>query len=222
MKRVLQGFLCLSAVVLGGCDDASASPPGVPAGGVLGVVNVPQTLPTYRLESGAEAAQLAYAAGSRGYLVGFTWRDLEPTPGTFALDALTQEVAYAKALGFTVLLNLQVINTSACETPDDLETFAFDEAPVQARFRVLLDALAQTLGQDVTYLAIGNEVDGYLEVSGTWETYTRFYADSVKNVSGADGRDNRECRGALGRCAFQSKSAGCRGRRRHLYLLSRR
>ena len=180
MKRMLQGLLCISTLVLGGC--VGASPPGASGEGVLGVVNVPQTLPTYRPESGAEAAQLAYAAGSRGYLVGFTWRDLEPTPGTFALDALVQEVAYAKALGFTVLLNLQVINTSARETPDDLENFAFDEAPVQTRFRPLLDALAQTLESNVTYLAIGNEVDGYLGASGTWEPYTRFYADAVTYV----------------------------------------
>ena len=179
MKGVLQELFCLSALILGGCDGAAAS--GGLAEGVLGVVNVPQTKPTYRLESGAEAARLAYEAGSRGYLVGFTWRDLEPSPGTFALDALEQEVAYAKALGFTVLLNLQVVNTSARETPDDLQTLAFDEAPVQARFRALLDALAGTL-EDVTYLAVGNEVDGYLGASGTWETYTRFYADAVTYV----------------------------------------
>lgn len=82
----------------------------------------------------------------------------------------------------TLLLGLQVLNTTAKEAPADLQAVAFDSPAMTARFRALLDAVVPVLNGHVKYLSIGNEVDVYLSRTGEWEAYRRFYEDAATYV----------------------------------------
>jgi hypothetical protein len=50
---------------------------------------------------------------------------------------------------------------------------------MRQRFHVLIDALAAALPGKITYLSIGNEVDGYLQSTGQWTAYRAFYEDAL-------------------------------------------
>src|SRR5262249_49248860 len=84
--------------------------------------------------------------------------------------------------GFEVLLNIQIINTVARETPSDLDGQTFDSAVLRDRFHALIDAIAPRLNPHFRYLAIGNEVDVYLATKGQWKAYQTFYEEAVDYV----------------------------------------
>jgi len=130
-----------------------------------------------------QAVDLAQGAGAGGLYLAWSWGDLEPSPGRFDLDDLTQTVDYlGEKRGLSMLLTLHVINTSAKETPADLRSEPFDSPRMKRRFHALLDALLPHLNRHVLYLSVGNEVDEYLSRSHGWAAYQDFYEDAVAYV----------------------------------------
>jgi hypothetical protein len=126
---------------------------------------------------------LASSAGVRGDLVTKPWSGLESNENTFTLGELRGNIAFAASRGRTVLLGLQLINTTAKEVPADLAATAFDAPAMRARFRALIDSLAPQIRSSVTYLSIGNEVDVYLAAHPDKLTaYEHFYDDAVAYV----------------------------------------
>ncbi|MBM3225923.1 MAG: hypothetical protein FJZ47_19300 [Candidatus Tectomicrobia bacterium] len=113
----------------------------------------------------------------------YTWSALEPTPQRYALDQIREAIAFFTARRINIYLGIQLINTVKRETPSDLLTVPFDAAQIRARFRALLDRLQPLLTANVKYLAIGNEVDVYLEAHpAEWATYQIFYEDGLAYV----------------------------------------
>lgn len=127
---------------------------------------------------------LAYRAGARGGYVSYLWSDLEPRPGAFDLTSLRNDLDYmARVRGLAIEVNLQILNTTDKETPPDLSATPFDDPTMLSRFQALFDAIRPTLDSHVRYLAIGNEVDVYLETHpDEWPAYRSFYQRAADYV----------------------------------------
>jgi hypothetical protein len=128
---------------------------------------------------------LALRAGIHGYLVADKWSDLEPKAGRYSLGDVRDMADLGGKLHLKLLLGLEVINTTAKETPRDLQHAAFDSPAMIDRFQRLVDAIRPYLNRNVKYLSIGNEVDVYLSAHPSeWSAYTRFYRAAAARVHG--------------------------------------
>jgi len=109
-------------------------------------------------------------------LVGGSWPEIETAPGKFNYPRL--KLANSVYKDAKIMLELNPIETYIRTVPSDLETVAFDDPVMIARFKKLLDVVFSQLGDlEITALWIGNEVTGYLDTSGQWEAYQTFYKD---------------------------------------------
>lgn len=124
---------------------------------------------------------LATRVGVHGTFVSYTWSSLEQASGGYTLDDLRGGLVYlGGTLRLKLLLGIQVLNTTAKETPGSLQGAAFDSPAMMLRFRRLLAAIRPYLNRNVEYLSIGNEVDVYLAAHpAEWDAYTRFYRFAV-------------------------------------------
>jgi hypothetical protein len=159
--------------------DAAAPPKRVMSISVSPRLSPPPTASDF-----LDAWLLADGAGARGAFVSKTWRDLEPTAGTFSLDSLASDVDFAgNQRGHAILVGVQVLNTTAKATPSDLAMTSFDAPEMKSRFHALVDALLPKLNSHVKWLSIGNEVDVYLGAHpGEWATYESFLRDAFAYV----------------------------------------
>lgn len=169
------GTLLLIAVAACGSD---SSAPGA-RGHVLSISTTPRQLPPPTQSDFVAAFDLVYGAGARGQLITATWKELEPTPGAIDVSPLVGQLDYGGDREPTIYVGIQVINTVAKEVPLDLADSAFDAATMRARFHALIDAVAAALPARITYLSIGNEVDGYLQSTNQWSSYRAFYEDAL-------------------------------------------
>ena len=158
---------------------ASALAVGATPGGVVAVaVNPPAHSPNSH-----RGIDIALAAGARGTFHSVTWSRLEPSRGHYNHAAMSEISYLSGARGFQVLLGLQVVNTTARETPRDLAALDFDAPAVRERFHALVDELAPYLNRNVRYISVGNEVDMYLaRRPAEWASYQAFYADAAAKI----------------------------------------
>jgi hypothetical protein len=161
---------------LGACGSETSAPTRPPR--TLAISASPRQIPPPAANDFIAAFDLAYGAGARGQLIAATWKELEPTAGVLDVSPLVSQLDYAGRMP-SIYVGIQVINTVAKEVPADLADSAFDTPVMRARFHVLLDAVAAALPGKVTYLSIGNEVDGYLQSTNQWTQYRSFYEDAL-------------------------------------------
>ncbi len=127
-----------------------------------------------------DTVQTSVEAGVNGELIAKRWSELEPAGGDFQLDELAGDITYRRTTyQQTFLVGIQVLNTTAKETPADLLDVPFDDPRMLERFKALIDALLPYFEEDVRWLSIGNEVDVYLETHDQWESYQIFYEAAV-------------------------------------------
>lgn len=171
--------LALAALAAAGCSD-KAGPEAAPPPRVLAISASPRTTPPPTAADFIAAVDSVAAAGARGHHIFFTWRSLEPSPGNFDFAELDFTMAYLGVQrGFLLALNIAVLNTTAKETPADLDTVAFDDPRIRDRFHALVDGIAGRLNDRVIYFTIGNEVDAYLAATGEWSAYRTFYEEAA-------------------------------------------
>jgi hypothetical protein len=152
-------------------------------GQVLGMAMNPRMIPTPELSDYLNGFVLAHNAGVNGNAYTETWSAFEPAAGAFALDQYVTDMnGYLRFYPDTVLLGIQVLNTTDKETPPDLLDVPFDDPRMLERFKALIDAMLPQLNQRVLYLSIGNEVDVYLSTHDEWDAYTVFYDGAVEYV----------------------------------------
>lgn len=163
-------------------QDARAGPQSTAR--VLSISSNPRARQSADAQAFFEAIELAYRAGARGDFTSWTWKVLEPKAGRFNLAELKDGLGYlGNTRGSDLLLGLQVINTTAKETPSDLGNVPFDAPAMKKRFRALLDALRPHLNRHVKYISVGNEVDVYLSAHPQqWAAYKAFYNDAVSAI----------------------------------------
>lgn len=165
---------------LSACGSDSSRP--TPSARTLSISTSPRQIPPPSTADFVAAFDLASSAGARGALITSTWKDLEPIAGALDVSSFVDQIEYAKSRMPATFVGIQLINTVAKEVPADLADTAFDAAAMRTRFRALIDALATALPGKITYLSIGNEVDGYLEATGQWAQYRSFYEDALDYV----------------------------------------
>lgn len=165
-----------------GCAHSSVS--GVINNGQLLAMAInPRPVPPPMPQDLINAANLAFNAGVRGTVANDTWADLEPAPGMYALQNIQGQIGFFGRAGFEVFAGIQMINTVAKTTPADLQSVAWDDPKMKARFHGLLDALRPSLASGVKYLSIGNEVDVYLAAHpNEWGPFQSFYEDALAYV----------------------------------------
>ncbi len=181
-KPQLAARAAMLAAVLGGmgCGASQKSPEPAAQNRVLALSINPRPIPSPATSDIIAAVDLAVSAGVRGTAVTYRWSDLEPSAGRLDVHDLASGVEYfGNGRKLTLLLGIQVLNTTAKETPADLQDVAFDSPTMTARFHALLDAVVPVLNSHVAYLSIGNEVDVYLSRTGEWDAYRRFYEDAA-------------------------------------------
>lgn len=150
---------------------------------ILSISTVPRLEPPPTMQDFFDAFELAHDAGVNGDVITYQWRELEPSEGVFQLEDFENHVNFIDTTyGYTVMLGIQVLNTTDKETPADLMDVPFDDGQMLARFQALFDALLPHLNENVRYLSIGNEVDVYLEAQQEWEAYQVFYERAVTYV----------------------------------------
>ncbi|MBA2686070.1 MAG: hypothetical protein H0U66_16415 [Gemmatimonadaceae bacterium] len=171
----LAGFLLLAAAAACGSDGVTP----IARSKVLSISTSPRQIPPPTQNDFVAAFDLVYNAGARGQLIAATWKELEPTAGALDVSPLVGELDYGGDREPTIYLGIQVINTVAKEVPADLADSAFDAAATRQRFHALIDAVAAALPGRITYLSIGNEVDGYLQSTHQWSQYRTFYEDAL-------------------------------------------
>jgi hypothetical protein len=178
VHRSISTRTCIAALgILCACSSGGVEP--IAQSHILSISASPRQIPPPTKADFVSAFDLAYDAGARGQMITATWKDLEPAPGAIDLSPLTRQLDYGGTREPTIYIGIQVINTVAKEVPSDLADSAFDGASMRTRFHAIIDALAAALPGRITYLSIGNEVDGYLEQTAQWASYRTFYEDAL-------------------------------------------
>jgi hypothetical protein len=131
-----------------------------------------------------EATGMAFEAGARGAFADWRWSSLESESGVFNLSEPQEDLDFlGRSQDLTLLIGLQLLNTTEREVPADLADMPFDSPEMQVRFHRLIDVLAPLLDRHVRYLSIGNEVDVYLGAHpGEWDAYGAFLDDASAYV----------------------------------------
>jgi hypothetical protein len=165
---------------------ASLAAHSVQAERLLGMFTVPQQKPFYTSRQIVEAFDLTIEAGCSVVHGSWSWSQIEPAPGVYDLTDMTNMFAYLRARGLRATINIQVLNTNVKETPRDLAGLSFQDPQMQARFRALFDQVAPHLGPEIVSIAVGNEVNAFLDATPwEWGPYMQFYADAVAYIHNA-------------------------------------
>lgn len=170
--------------LLAACDTSMTTPPPsaedpVPRGERILAMHIVEG----EGESYDAALDAAESLGVEAVTLPLTWRTLEPQPGTFDLSLLDIAESYFPSTGLKLDLMIGPIDTNNDAPPDDLQGLPFDDPEVIGRFEALLDAaLPRIPSVDLTFLAIGNEVDAFLTDAAAWEAYGFFYRAAAEHV----------------------------------------
>lgn len=173
----------LAAALASACGSDKGTSPDGPR--VLAISANPRSFPAPTPDDVLAAVDLATGAGARGMFLAERWSVLEPSAGRFNLGDFARRVGLFSDRGLTILVGIQVVNTTVKETPPDLGGVAFDSPEMKNRFHALIDALVPILAGRVAFLSIGNEVDVYLAATGEGDAYREFYEDAVNYTHGA-------------------------------------
>ncbi len=186
MKQRLGLWLILFGLLaVSGAPAALSAQPATPdrSGQILAVATTPRLIPDPTMNDYLDAFALTHSVGVNGNAFTEKWSTLEPASGINVNAFIDGLNSFEDFYPDTVLLGIQTINTTAKETPADLQAVAFDDPQMLQRFEALIDALLARLDYPVRYLSIGNEVDVYLgNHPQEWAAYTAFYAGAVAYV----------------------------------------
>jgi hypothetical protein len=112
------------------------------------------------------AFRLAREVGAQAVSLSIPWDTFEVAPGVFSPepDFLAIANIYYPATGTSLALTLAPIDTNQLRVPQDLAALSFDDPDMIERFnRALEQALARLPETEIRVLAIGNEIDVYLQ-----------------------------------------------------------
>jgi len=180
------GLIALSAITVAATSIASAQQAIEAAhnGQILSISTTPRLEPAPVMQDYLDAFKLTHDTGVDGDLFTAKWNELEGANGKYLFDDYLDGMgSYESVYPDVLMFGIQVLNTTAKETPPDLMNVAFDDPQMLTRFNALIDAALPKFGKYVRYLAIGNEVDVYLaNHPQEWAVYKTFYDGVVAHV----------------------------------------
>lgn len=181
MMRLGIGLLTLALLVFG-LSAIAAQSGSAPQ--ILAMATTPRLVPPPTLQDYLDAFRLTHDLGIRGNAFTEKWSTFEPDNGGLQVAKFAEDTnGYLAFYPDTSLLGLQVLNTTAKETPADLLNVPFDDPQMLERFNALVDAMLAGIEHPIRYLSIGNEVDVYLAAHpDEWDTYKTFYDGAVAHV----------------------------------------
>ena len=180
---LVAGLACGQAPVAPTAEPPTPTP-AAPSRRVLSISASPRLIPEPTVREWLEATGMAYDAGARGAFADWRWSNLEGAEGVFDLSEPQEDIDFlGRSQDLTLLVGLQLLNTTEREVPADLADVPFDSPEMQVRFHRLIDVLAPHLDRHVHYLSVGNEVDVYLgQHPEEWEAYRSFLDDASAYV----------------------------------------
>jgi len=132
------------------------------------------------------AFRLAREAGAQAVSLSIPWDSFEVAPGQFSPDPDFLSIAnlYYPGYGASLALTLAPIDTNRLRVPQDLTALRFDDPRVIERFnRALEQALARLPDTELSILAIGNEIDVYLQADPErCAAYASFFAATAAHA----------------------------------------
>ncbi|MBA3871845.1 MAG: hypothetical protein H0X30_22080 [Anaerolineae bacterium] len=148
-------FLVIACLSVSNKSIAQDATPAAPER-VLAISTVPILVPPLTSDNAIErytiAMKKADDAGVKGNLITKRWSELEPSAGQYTLDDFSGDLNYRTATYYSIeLVGIQVLNTTAKETPSDLMKVAFDSPQMIDRFQKLWDALLPHLNKNGNY-----------------------------------------------------------------------
>lgn len=178
LNRLAYWLLTSATLIMGACGGAGNSS-STPSGNITPKGTRTLALDAYSATSSDPSAGLAAAkaVGATSVTQLITWSMIEPSPNVYSTAVLQPTNTLLPQSGLSLSLMIAVINTSLRDMPSDLNTLAFDDPKVIARFETMLDQVFAAIPNvELVSLGIGNEIDGYLTTSTQWTQYANFYA----------------------------------------------
>ncbi len=130
-----------------------------------------------------EAFLTAKEAGSTFVEIPVHWNETEITPGVFQNEWLSIANAFYPSEGMSLGLSLNPIDTNNLTTPEFLRTKKFSDREMITSFKQFVTYVAsQVPDATITYIAVGNEIDGFLASESDWKEYTFFYEAVLPHV----------------------------------------
>lgn len=167
----------LAMVTTGRPASSAQETPADMAGQTLAISALPRLEPAPTLVDFLSGFGMAAEAGVNGDFLSKPWSEIEPSTGEYVLEDTFNYLSFVNdAYDYTLMIGIQVLNTTAKETPADLLDVRFDDPRMIGAFEALFDRLLPALTENVRYLSIGNEVDVYLTAHPEeWDDYTVFF-----------------------------------------------
>lgn len=106
---------------------------------------------------------MARDAGTRFLHISASWKELEPSPGTYNFTELRRYMDWAKQYGMKAALTIKTVDSASLSIPSDLASLPLDNPTLTSRFKALLAALAPGITPAVTHINIANETNTYLD-----------------------------------------------------------
>ncbi|NWF85489.1 MAG: beta-galactosidase [Bryobacteraceae bacterium] len=106
---------------------------------------------------------MARDAGTRFLHLSASWKELEPSPGTFNFAELRRYMDWAKQYGMKAALTIKTVDSTSLSVPADLASLPLDHPTLTTRFKALLAALSSGITSAVTHINIANEANTYLD-----------------------------------------------------------
>ena len=130
------------------------------------------------------AFELARRIDMRQIGISLDWSAIETSPGVYDLWVFSTANSFYPAYGVGVCLTLRPAHTFTRTMPADLESVAFDDPAMAARFIAMVDAVMATMTQtQVDAIVVGSELDGVFgSDSAEWARYTSFYTTVAAHI----------------------------------------
>ncbi|MBL7839759.1 MAG: hypothetical protein JNJ75_06440 [Cyclobacteriaceae bacterium] len=178
-------FVCIVTwLALSGCSDNEPRQKS----GLVGIALQSHQNSPPGLEGYLQSVDYVTSNGINLFGMAPEWAELEPSPGTYALQEFVVNPLTLldpdKTKFKSYILVLKTIDTNRKTVPADLMSASFDDPAVINRFQSLIDNLASAASIDrVSHILIGNEVDGYLAANPTsLSSFSSFYQQAVNRI----------------------------------------
>ena len=116
-----------------------------------------------------------------------SWDEIEPKPNEYDDSVLSLVNGFYPSQDIQILFVITPIDTNHSRVVSDLKDKSFDDPEVISRFNKMMDYVYEkTPDLQYTAIAIGNEIDSYLDSPEEWKSYEEFYRQTKEHIKSKD------------------------------------